>query len=97
MAKGFFERTGNVKKLKEILDNLPEGTVITKKELSRLSGATTKTITNVLARDYPNPKFIIPDAATAQAMTVKKNVEKKMQNVETPSPIRQGGKGQTNI
>ena len=55
MAKGFFERTGNVKKLKEILDNLPEGTVITKKELSRLSGATTKTITNVLARDYPNP------------------------------------------
>ena len=87
MAKGFFERTGNVKKLKEILDNLPEGTVITKKELSRLSGATTKTITNVLARDYPNPKFIIPDAATAQAMTVKKNVEKRMQNVETPSPI----------
>ena len=87
MAKGFFERTGNVKKLKEILDNLPAGTVITKKELSRLSGATTKTITNVLARDYPNPKFIIPDAATAQAMTVKKNVEKRMQNVETPSPI----------
>ena len=87
MAKGFFERTGNVKKLKEILDNLPEGTVITKRELSRLSGATTKTITNVLARDYPNPKFIVPDAATAQAMTVKKNVEKKMQNVKTPSPI----------
>jgi len=87
VAKGFFERTGNVKKLKQILDNLPEGTVITKRELSRLSGATTKTITNVLARDYPNPKFIIPDAATAQAMTVKKNVEKKMQNVKTPSPI----------
>ena len=87
MAKGFFERTGNVKELKEILDNLPEGTVITKRELSRLSGATTRTITNVLARDYPNPKFIIPDAATAQAITVKKNVEKKMQNVKTPSPI----------
>jgi hypothetical protein len=50
----FRKEVPSVTKLKEILNNLEPGQEITKSELSRLSGANRKTVSNVLQKDFPN-------------------------------------------
>jgi DNA-binding transcriptional MerR regulator len=92
---GFMAGSPNPKttKLREVLNNLEEGSIVSPTELARQTGAGRKTVYDILNNEYQNKNFNLL-GRTAASKKVQENLYNKRmtEKVAYPSPIREGNK-----
>jgi len=92
---GFMAGSPNPKttKLREVLNNLEEGSIVSPTELARQTGAGRKTVYDILNNEYQNKNFNLL-GRTAASKKVQENLYNKRmaEKVVYPSPIREGNK-----